>query len=71
MRGEAVGQRFPALEQANDVEHDGAEGARSVSSAVIESARSTGTPAFSSVESSCVKKRTSLRWPALKAGSLI
>ena len=44
---------------------------RSVSSAVIESARSSGTPEFSSVESSCVKNRTSRRFPPLKLGSLI
>ncbi len=41
---------------------------RSVSSAAIESARSSGTPALSSVESSCVKNRTSLRLPALNDG---
>ena len=42
---------------------------RSVSSLVMESARSTGTPALSSVESSCVKNKTSRRLAPEKDGS--
>jgi hypothetical protein len=41
----------------------------SVSSLVMVSARSSGTPAFNSVESSWVKNSTSRRRPALNAGS--
>jgi hypothetical protein len=37
----------------------------------MEIARSSGTPAVSSVESSWVKNRTSLRLPLPKEGSLI
>ena len=43
--------------------------ARSVSSLVMDSARSSGTPALSSVDSSWVKNSTSRRRPRAKAGS--
>ena len=71
MRGQAVGQRLAALEDAQDVQHDGAElrRARSVR-LVIESARSSGTPALSSVESSCVKNRTSRALAAVERRQL-
>ncbi len=45
--------------------------ARSVNSAVMESARSSGTPALSSVESSWVKNRTSRFRPPENDGSLM
>ena len=44
---------------------------RSVNSPVMVSARSSGTPALSSVEISCVKKSTSRRRPLPNWGSLI
>ena len=71
MRGQAVGQRLAAFEHAQNILHQHAEGlARSVSSLVMESARSSGTPALSSVESSCVKNRTSLLLAAGERGQL-